>query len=88
MVAHHTVGGCNLRTEDLFGTGTGTLLDPIPAGAGSLLELSQGGKVPYLLANGESNAIGAFDFASELKLQQCDHIWHAFSGNLQTLLLP
>ena len=52
MVAHHTVGGCNLRTGDLFGTGT--LSGPTAAGAGSLLELSQGGKVPYQLSNGES----------------------------------
>ena len=52
MVAHHTVGGCNLRTGDLFGTGT--LSGPGPGGAGSLLELSQGGKTPVALANGET----------------------------------
>ena len=52
MVAHHTVGGCNLRTGDLFGTGT--LSGPGPGGAGSLLELSQGGKSPVMLGNGET----------------------------------
>jgi fumarylacetoacetase len=52
MVAHHTVGGCNLRTGDLFGTGT--LSGPGPGGAGSLLELSQGGKTPLTLADGET----------------------------------
>ena len=52
MVAHHTVGGCNLRTGDLFGTGT--LSGPSTDGAGSFLELSQGGKRPVTLGNGET----------------------------------
>lgn len=52
MVAHHTVNGCNLQSGDLFGTGT--LSGPKPEQAGSLLELSQGGKKPIQLANGES----------------------------------
>ncbi|MEO6322500.1 MAG: fumarylacetoacetase, partial [Polaromonas sp.] len=52
MVAHHTVNGCNLRTGDLFGTGT--LSGPAPDQAGSMLELNQGGKKPILLANGET----------------------------------
>jgi fumarylacetoacetase len=54
LVAHHTVGGCNLRTGDLFGTGT--LSGPTPGGAGSLLELSQGGRVPFILGNGEQRS--------------------------------
>jgi fumarylacetoacetase len=52
MVAHHTVNGCNLQSGDLFGTGT--LSGPAPDQAGSLLELSQGGKKPIHLANGET----------------------------------
>lgn len=52
MVAHHTVNGCNLQSGDLFGTGT--LSGPRPDQAGSLLELSQGGKKPIELSNGES----------------------------------
>jgi fumarylacetoacetase len=42
MVAHHSVNGCNLRAGDLFGTGT--LSGPSPAEAGSLLELTFGGR--------------------------------------------
>ena len=42
LVAHHTVGGCNLRAGDLLGTGTQS--GPGPGEAGSLLELSAGGK--------------------------------------------
>ena len=52
LIAHHTVNGCNLRTGDLLGSGT--LSGPGPGQGGSLLELSQGGKVPLQLANGET----------------------------------
>lgn len=52
MVAHHTVNGCNLRPGDLFGSGTQS--GPEHTQAGSLLELSQGGKQPITLDNGET----------------------------------
>ena len=52
MVAHHTVNGCNLRTGDLFGSGT--LSGPAAGEAGSLLELTQGGKQPVKLTTGET----------------------------------
>jgi fumarylacetoacetase len=51
LVAHHTVGGCNLSAGDLFGTGT--LSGSTSGSAGSLLELSEGGKRPITLKNGE-----------------------------------
>jgi len=51
LVAHHTVNGCNLQPGDLLGTGTQS--GPTPEEAGSLLELSAGGKQPITLANGE-----------------------------------
>ncbi|HYG45915.1 MAG TPA: fumarylacetoacetase [Bordetella sp.] len=51
LVAHHTVNGCNLQPGDLLGTGT--LSGPDPDQAGSLLELSQGGKTPIDLPWGE-----------------------------------
>jgi len=54
MVAHHTVNGCNLQAGDLLGTGT--LSGPGADQAGSLLELSQGGKRPIQLANGETRS--------------------------------
>lgn len=52
MVAHHTLTGCNLQSGDLFGTGT--LSGPNADQAGSLLELSQGGKKSIQLGNGET----------------------------------
>lgn len=52
MVAHHTVNGCNLRPGDLFGSGT--LSGPSLDQAGALIELTQGGKQPLQLPNGET----------------------------------
>ena len=52
LIAHHTVGGCNLRPGDLLGSGT--LSGRRPEEAGSLLELSQGGTRPITLPNGET----------------------------------
>jgi fumarylacetoacetase len=52
IVAHHTVNGCNLRPGDLLGTGTQS--GPTPQEAGSLLELSSGGKSPVSLPGGET----------------------------------
>ena len=54
LVTHHTVNGCNLRSGDLLGTGT--LSGPAPEQGGSLLELTQGGKLPMTLDNGESRS--------------------------------
>jgi fumarylacetoacetase len=52
LVAHHTVNGCALQSGDLFGSGT--LSGPRPEQAGSLLELTVGGKQPLKLSNGET----------------------------------
>jgi fumarylacetoacetase len=43
MVTQHTVGGCNLQTGDLLGTGT--ISGPTPPEAGAIVELSRGGTV-------------------------------------------
>ncbi|WP_395319072.1 fumarylacetoacetase [Variovorax sp. UC74_104] len=51
LVAHHTVNGCNLQSGDMLGSGT--LSGPKPDEAGSLIELTQGGKQPITLPNGE-----------------------------------
>lgn len=52
MVAHHTVNGCNLKPGDFFGSGTQS--GPNHEEAGSLLELSRGGKESITLPNGET----------------------------------
>ncbi|MBW0144201.1 fumarylacetoacetase [Sphingomicrobium clamense] len=52
IVTHHASNGCNLQPGDLIGTGT--LSTDQESGFGSLLELSNGGKKPITLPNGET----------------------------------
>ena len=54
LVTHHTVNGCNLQAGDLLGSGT--LSGPTASEAGSLLELSLGGKQTITLPNGEQRS--------------------------------
>lgn len=54
LVAHHTVNGCALSAGDLFGSGT--LSGPLREQAGSLLEMTEGGKRAITLANGETRS--------------------------------
>jgi len=54
LLAHHTVNGCNLQPGDLLGSGT--LSGPAPEQAGSLLELSGGGRQPITLPGGETRS--------------------------------
>jgi fumarylacetoacetase len=51
MVTQHTVGGCNLQAGDLLGSGT--ISGPGVGEAGALIELTQGGRQPLELGNGE-----------------------------------
>ncbi len=52
MVAHHTSNGCNLEAGDLMGSGT--VSGPERESWASLLELTQRGKEPIALPNGET----------------------------------
>jgi fumarylacetoacetase len=49
MLTQHTVGGCNLQSGDLIGTGT--ISGPTPGEAGAIVELSRGGTQPITLAH-------------------------------------
>lgn len=51
LVAHHSVNGCSMRAGDLLGSGTQS--GPDHHQAGSMLELSRGGKEEFTLGNGE-----------------------------------
>jgi fumarylacetoacetase len=51
QVAHHTIGGCNLRPGDLLGSGT--ISGPTPESYGSLLERAWRGTRPLTFPNGE-----------------------------------
>lgn len=52
MVAHHTVGGCNLNTGDLIASGTVSGAEDMEHGC--LLEFTQGGKKDFRLTDGSS----------------------------------
>ena len=52
LVTHHSSNGCAMRAGDLLGSGTQS--GPLEEEAGSMLELSQGGKRAINLPNGES----------------------------------
>ena len=52
LVAHHSVNGCAMNAGDLLGSGTQS--GPEHSQAGSMLELSRGGKEALTLANGET----------------------------------
>lgn len=54
QIAHHTVGGCNLRPGDLLASGTISGADP--DSFGSMLELAWKGTKPITLPNGETRA--------------------------------
>lgn len=51
MVTHHTMGGCNLNSGDLLGSGT--ISGPGEGEAGAMIELTYGGSKPVTLSNGE-----------------------------------
>jgi len=51
LIAHHTSNGCNLNPGDVLGTGTQS--GPDPSEAGSLLELTSGGRRPIRLGSAE-----------------------------------
>jgi fumarylacetoacetase len=52
MLAHQASNGCNLQPGDLLGSGT--LSGSTPSSAGSMMELTQGGKIPLQLPGGET----------------------------------
>ena len=54
MVTQHTMGGCNLQSGDLLGTGT--ISGPTPSEAGAIIEQTKGGKEPITLDSGEQRA--------------------------------
>lgn len=51
MIAHHTMGGCNLQSGDLLGSGT--ISGPAPGEAGALIELTVSGTQPVDIGDGE-----------------------------------
>jgi fumarylacetoacetase len=55
QLAHHTTCGCPMNVGDLLGSGT--ISGPEKHSRGSLLELSWGGKEPFVIAGGTRSFI-------------------------------
>ena len=55
MLAHHSVGGCNMRPGDLLGSGT--ISSPEPTGYGSLLEITWNGTKSVTTSRGNRTFI-------------------------------
>jgi len=51
MLAHHTVGGCNLQSGDLLGSGT--ISGPSAEEAGAMMELAHAGRQPVHFDRGD-----------------------------------
>ncbi|MGI9328630.1 MAG: fumarylacetoacetase [Pseudomonadales bacterium] len=54
LIAHHSANGCNLRPGDLLGSGT--VSGSNPGSEGALIEITQGGRRPLKLPDGEQRA--------------------------------
>ncbi len=54
QLAHHTSNGCNVRVGDLMASGT--ISGPDKESLGSMLEMSEGGKNPVFLPNGQKRS--------------------------------
>ena len=54
LLTHHASNGCNLQTGDLIGSGT--ISGPKPGQGGSLLELTQGGRLALQLPGGDTRS--------------------------------
>lgn len=65
LVAHHSVGGCNLEPGDLLGSGT--ISGPDPSGLGSLMEMTKGWREPIRLADGRTRF--ALEDGDEIRLR-------------------
>ncbi len=54
QLAHHTSNGCNVRVGDLMASGT--ISGPGQHSLGSMLEISLGGKKPFILPDGQQRS--------------------------------
>src|SRR5204863_291441 len=77
LIAHHSSNGCNLQPGDLVGSGT--ISGPAPDSAGSLLELTQGGKAALELPSGEARTF-IEDGDEVIERARCAREGHATIG--------
>ena len=86
QVAHHTVNGCNLQTGDLLASGT--ISGPTVESLGCLLEITQLGRRPLVLPNGEKRVF-LHDYDSVIMTAWCQGNGYKVGfGNVTTTVLP
>jgi fumarylacetoacetase len=77
IVAHQASNGCNLQPGDLLGSGT--ISGPTQDALGAMLEITQGGRNPLMLPNGETRSF--LVDGDELILRgRCERPGHAAIG--------
>ena len=86
QLAHHTVNGCNIKTGDLYGSGT--ISGPDPSQYGSMLEISWRGTKPVAMPDGsERKFIKDGDTVIMRGHAQQDSVRIGF-GEVSTKVLP
>lgn len=88
MIAHHSMGGCNLQSGDLIGSGT--VSGPTAGEAGALIELTLSGTQPVDIGNGEERGF-LEDGDTVIFRGWCDSTDYArigFGTNFATVLPP
>ncbi|MBA5636062.1 fumarylacetoacetase [Duganella sp. LX20W] len=88
MIAHHSMGGCNLRNGDLIGSGT--VSGPTAAEAGALIELTRSGIQPVDIGDGEQRGF-LEDGDTVIFRGWCDSAGYArigFGTNFATVVPP
>lgn len=78
MLTQHTVGGCNLQSGDLIGSGT--ISGPTATEAGAIVELSQGGRVQVPLSETGEQRTFLLDGDTVILQGWCEKAGHARIG--------
>jgi fumarylacetoacetase len=87
LVTHHASNGCNLRAGDLLGTGT--ISAPTREGAGSLLEIADGGMRPIMLASGGTRTFLEDGDEVIIRARSCREGYASISfGELRGIVTP
>ena len=86
QLAHHTVGGCNIRIGDLMASGT--ISGKTPDSYGSLLEITEGNKKPLILRGGiDRHFLEDFDTVALRGFCERDGVRIGF-GKVEGVILP
>lgn len=86
QIAHHTIGGCNLRVGDLVGSGT--ISGQTQDACGSLLEYTRNGTTPFAMGDQDSRAFLEDDDEVIMRGWAQQHDWRVGFGSAQGVITP